>query len=160
MRTWSTSTSASGSAPAWWSCAKRWRPDPICPGRAPGQAPSHVALVVRAEDALELALHQAIAGTGPGLEPAAVENRDMAPPAPHQPLAFERVQGDGHARAAHAKHHREILVGERNPVVRHAVARHEKPAGETLLDRVAGVAGGGLGRLRHESVRVAQEMAA
>ena len=49
------------------------------------------------------------------------------------------------------------LLGHRESLRLGAVADHQEPAGEALLDRVEPVAGGALGDLSEERLGVAQE---
>src|ERR1051326_9250177 len=68
---------------------------------------------------------------------------------------FEDADGDGDAGAAHAEHVREEFLRERQLVAFEPAAAHQKPARQTLLDRVQGVARRGQRDLRDEIGRAA-----
>ncbi len=101
--------------------------------------------------------------TAPGVgfgQAAAVEHPHPGALRPHQACAFQHLQGDGDGGPAHAEHHRQEFVGDREVVAVLAVVVHRQPAGEPLLGRRAGIGERRLRRLDQEGLGVAQDQQA
>ena len=77
---------------------------------------------------------------GRGLESGAVEDFDLAMGIVNQGRLPESPERHGNARPPRPQHHRKQLVTERHDVVVDAVSRHEQPARQPLLNRMAPVA--------------------
>ena len=78
----------------------------------------------------------AVALAGGRFETLVVENPDYAPAVLDQTGGLEYAQGYGDSGPARTQHHRQELMAERNVVVIDAIARHEEPPREPLLNFV------------------------
>lgn len=74
---------------------------------------------------------------------------------PDQPFGLEYADRERYARPVHTKHRREKVLCEVELVTRHAVTHHQKPLGETLLDRMQTVADEVLRHLVEKNVQAA-----
>src|SRR6266700_5910411 len=99
----------------------------------PESLQTHQALVV-----------EPVALAGRRFEARAVDDGDRATTISDQPRTMELSDGFGDPGAPHAEHRREEFVGHRHGVAVQPIARHQDPAGTTLLDAVQPGAGGGL----------------
>src|SRR3954471_24411732 len=84
--------------------------------------------------------NDAVASTGGTLESRPVDNRDAAVGVRDEASLLQYARGDRHARAPHAEHQRQELVGQRELVGADAIVRHQQPARAPLFDRMGAVA--------------------
>ena len=89
----------------------------------------------------------------------AIYDVDHAALGSHEFPVHECMNCLGYAWPAGSHHQRQKFMGERNFIVVHAVMRHQNPPRQPLFYRRFGVRNGGMGRLNHEGLGVAQKSA-
>ena len=99
----------------------------------------------------------AVALAGGRFQTFVIENPDFALRVRDQTGGLEYAQGYGDSGPARTQHHRQELMAELNVVVIDAIARHEEPPREPLLNRMPYVACRSLGYLDKQRLAVAKQ---
>ena len=87
----------------------------------------------------------------------AVEHGDLAAHIPDDAETLQLASRLGHALTAHTEHVGYELLGHFQLIARQAIERQQQPTAQLLVDRVVPVTHRGLGHLRDQRLRIAQQ---
>ncbi len=100
----------------------------------------------------------AVALAGGFLQALPVCHGDASTVLPDQPSGLERSDHHAHRRTLYAQHLGQELVSERQRVLLQLVAQHEEPTAAARLDRMYGIAGEKLERVREQDLGITSNL--
>src|ERR1700733_10570294 len=112
---------------------------------------------LRPDEPVGQRLDRPIALAGAFLQSLEIEHADVSALVSDEAGLLQGIGHDRYAGAAHPEHLGDEFLGEREIVAADQVAAAQEPTRETRLDRVDGIAGGGLLRLRQQDLLAPDE---